>query len=115
MPYHIEDLVRLHDDIKSGPWFSKETMRFFGTRLTGNFKRLDDFNALFITTEHCPWGEDHKRLASVRHARLETYLRETNGRSCQRVVIRTVGEFNKLTLARAKTLMRDTELKEVQS
>lgn len=103
MPWGTDELVRLYRDTGSGHYFDKDTMRFFRSRVTGNFRRISDKEALFITTERGPCA-DSKRLATIRRARIVDYKRE-GGDLVSRVEIETVGEFNSLTLPRAKRIM----------
>lgn len=104
MPWNIQDLKDLYQYTSSGHWFDADSMRFFKTRLTSHFKRLDDNSALFVTTEKGPNGE---RKASVRLAKLIDYTRDMDGRECTLVSILTVGDFNTLTLAQAKTVLKN--------
>ena len=101
MAWSSEELKSLYEHTSSGHWFDKDTMRFFKSRLTENFRRLDDETALFITTEKAPFAES--RRASVRIARL---VKADNFRGIK-VQIDTVGDFNALTLSRAKTVMKN--------
>lgn len=103
MPYNVEDLIRLYEETSSGFFFSKDTMRFFKSRVTSNFRRIDDKRALFITTEQCA---NKQRMATIRIAELVDYARE-DGRTCHKIQISTSPQngFNKLTLAQAKRVM----------
>jgi DNA replication protein DnaD len=105
MPYVSRDLVDLYNHTSSGHFFDKDTMRFFKSRLTDNFKRIDDKNAYFITTEKGPM-ETSKRMATIRKATIVDVIRD-NGNMISKIEIDTVGDFNKLTLARAVRIMRD--------
>lgn len=96
------ELVSQYQYLSSGHFFDRDTMRFFGSRLTDNYRRLNDTEALFITTEKGPSGI---RRATVRRAKLVTFVRESDGRECEKITIDTVGEFNKLSLAQAKSVM----------
>lgn len=109
MPYTSTDLVNLYQNTSSGHYFDKETMRFFKSRVTSNFRRLDDTNALFITTE-CGPAPGSKRLATIRHAKIVEYVREGDGRICQRIEIKSVGTFNIMTLYYAKQVMQSIPL-----
>lgn len=112
MAWSSEQLVQMYNYLSSGHYFDKDTrmasnsplveMRFFKSRVTSNFRRLDDYTALFITTEQVP---DRPRRATVRLARLVTFTRESDNRQCQKIEIETVGEFNSLSLYQAKKLM----------
>lgn len=108
IPYNTEDLIRQYIQTPSGHFFDKDTMRFFRSRATCNYRRLSDTKALFITTEQGP-APGSKRLASIRIATLTEYIRE-DGRLCHKIKIETVGEFNSMTLARAKTVMAKYEV-----
>jgi hypothetical protein len=109
MPWNSRDLIRLYNDTDSGHYFDADTMRFFRSRVTSNFKRLDDFTALFITTERGPLASS-ERKATVRVARLEQVGEVADGWPKYKVEIDTLGEFNTLSLYRAKKLMEQTTL-----
>ena len=105
IPWNADDLIRLYNYTSSGHWFDRDTMRFFRTRITSQYRRIDDSTALFITTELGP-SITSKRLATVRKAEIQAYTRD-DGRECIRVTINTVGEFNGLTMYQAKKLMME--------
>lgn len=105
MPWNIDELQNIYERTDSGHWFDKDTMRFFKTRLTPYFRRIDDKTALFITTEQGPF-EGSKRKASIRRATIEDFERE-NGDLVSRVNIETVGDFNSLTVYRARQIMKE--------
>lgn len=107
--YNVNDMINQYNDWNSGHFFDKDTMRFFRSKVTDNYKRLDDQNALFITTEQFS-SETSKRLATIRHAKVIEYVRE-DGRKCVKISIDTVKEFNKMTLYRAKKDMNKLTLK----
>lgn len=109
MPYNTEDLKRLYENTSSCHWFDKDTMRFFKSRLTENFRRLNDNTALFISTEKF----NNVRFATVRIAKLINLVRD-DGREIQKIDISTFGEFNKMNLYRAKKLMESATLKDVK-
>lgn len=94
-----KELVNQYQYLSSGHFFDADTMRFFKSRVTENYKRVDDYTALFITTEKGPSGI---RLATIREAKIVTFVRESDGRHCQKIEINTVNDFNKMTLAQAK-------------
>lgn len=94
-----KELINQYQYLSSGHFFDRDTMRFFNSRLTGNYRRIDDYTALFITTEKGPSGE---RKATIREAKFVTYERESDGRHCQKIEINTIGEFNAMSLAQAK-------------
>jgi hypothetical protein len=96
------ELVNQYNYLSSGNFFDKNTIRFFKSRVTINYKRLSDNEALFITTEKC---SSEIRAATVRRATLVEYVRESDGHQKQKIVIETVGEFNRMTLAQAKREM----------
>lgn len=91
LPYTAKDLVRLYKETNSGHFFDKNTMRFFGSRLTQHYVRTSDSVCYFITTEKRP-GDD-KRRATIRRARLWI----------GKIYIDTIGEFNSFeTINQAK-------------
>lgn len=102
--YGSDELIIQYNYLSSGHFFDKDTMRFFKSRITGNYRRLSNTEALFITTERGPL-EGSKRLATIRRAKLVTYIRESDNRECQKITINTEGEFNSLSLAQAKRIM----------
>lgn len=97
-------LVKLYNETNSGHFFDKSTMKFFKSRVSGEFKRIDDKTAYFITTEQGPVSGS-KRLATVRKATIEDFRRD-DGRLISKVNIETVGEFNRLTMSQAKKVLR---------
>lgn len=101
--YSTEELKNQYISTSSGHWFDKGTMKFFRSRLTTNYRRLNDTTALFITTERGPFGP---RKANLRKAELVKYIREDN-RICYKIKIDTISPFNELTLYQAKKLMRE--------
>lgn len=107
MPWNVHDLARLYNETGSGHWFDESSMRFFKSRLTSNFRRLDDKNALFVTTEKGPNGI---RAASIRHAKIVD-ARRKDGDRVSNVRIETVGEFHSMTLAQAKRKLAKLEAK----
>lgn len=95
--YTIEDLRRFAD-YEGSPWFSPQSMKFFKTRLTSEFKQITDKKYLFVTTEK---GPDEIRRASIRVA---TLAKTKSGH--WKVSIGTHGEFNNMTLVQAKSLFK---------
>lgn len=95
--YSIQDL-RNFADYTGSHWFSKNSMAFFKTRLTENFRQLTDTQYKFITTEKGPSGE---RKASIRIATLEL-----TDSGFYKVSIETLGEFNSMSLASAKSIFK---------
>ena len=92
--YHVDDLKDYYIRSSQGHWFDKGTMRFFNTRLTSHFKKIDDMTYYFITTEKGPSGI---RKATIRQATLS----ENDSFYGFKVNIETLGEFNSMTLAQA--------------
>lgn len=89
--WNVLDLKRQYENkTQRGHWFDKDTMRFFNTRLTSQYKRVDDSTAYFITTER---GPDNKRHANIRKAVITEYTRADDGFKGYDVVISTVNEF----------------------
>lgn len=89
--YGIDEIERYH----RGHWFSKDTMRFFGTRITSHFKRIAKNKYVFVTTERNPAGERRAtlRLATVKQVKRGQPFFETH--------ISTFGEFHSMTLSQA--------------
>lgn len=98
-----KELVNQYNHFSSGNWFNADTMRFFKSRVTDNYRRLSDTEALFITTEK---GPSEVRKATIRRAKLISYTRETDGYQTYKVTIETVGEFNQMSLAQAIRAMQ---------
>lgn len=102
MSWNSDELVNLYNYLGSGHFFDRDTMRFFKSRVTSNYRRINDFTAYFITTEKGPSGI---RKATIRRAELIRVVGE-DGMERQKMEIDTVGEFNELTLAQAKTRLK---------
>jgi len=102
MAWNSKDLIEMYSATNSGHFFDPDTMRFFKSRVTDNYRRLSDTAALFITTERGPSGVTRK--ATIRRAELVAHIRE-DGRECQKIKIETVFEFNTVSLAQAKRVM----------
>lgn len=88
--YGIDEVARYH----RGHWFSQDTMRFFGTRLTSHFKRIAKNKYLFVTTERNPSGV---RKATLRLA----VVKKVKGGPWFETSIETYGDFHSMTLAQA--------------
>ena len=106
--YSSQELVDQYQYLSSGHFFDADTMRFFNSRVTSNYRRIDDTRAFFITTESFS-GNSGERFATVRHAELVKYIRAKDGREVYKIEIHTVKDFNKLSLAKAKRLMNQLE------
>jgi hypothetical protein len=79
----------------AGPFFSKETMRFFRSRLPDRGLRNGD-RVYFWTSEQCGWAGDTERAFTLRELDLVT------GR------VQTVGDFQAYpTAAKAQAAVRD--------
>jgi hypothetical protein len=102
--WSTSELVEQYNYFSSGHFFDKDTMRFFNSRITEQYKRLSDSEALFITTER--YNQSTKRHATIRRATLVQYVRESDKRVCYRIEIKTEGEFARLTLAQAKSKLK---------
>jgi len=110
----IESFIKQYNSLSSGHFFDKDTMRFFKSRITGDYKRLNDKEALFITTEvkcanKCGPCADSIRKRAIRRAKLEIYICKSDGRQWERIDITTEGEFNKMSLDQAKRTMSKIE------
>jgi hypothetical protein len=92
------ELVDQYNYFSSGHFFDKDTMRFFKSRVTSNYRRLNDNEAFFITTEK---HDGAPRYATLRKAILVSYIREKDGRECHKIKIETIGQFNKMSLPKA--------------
>ena len=67
--YTTRDLVQYYEYSQSGHFFKPDTMRFFKSKLTCNFKKLSATQYLFITTEKHHTGE---RKATLRLATVQS-------------------------------------------
>lgn len=101
MVTRVDCLEELYKNTNSGHWFDRDTMRFFNTRLPGDFKRLNDKTALFISTEK---NGANKRQATLRLATIVDLPRE-NGDMVSKVNIDTIGEFNVMSLYMARKML----------
>lgn len=110
--YGPAELIDQYNNFGSGHFFSKDTMRFFNSRVNPEYNRLSDEVAAFITTEQGP-APGSERLATVRIARLVSYVRDSDQRPCQKIVIDTLREFNKLSLYEAKKILRNLSLNQI--
>lgn len=100
MPHSVKELVDLYKDTSSGHFFDQSTMRFFKSRITENYYRVNDKVMFFITTEKGPMP-DSPRLASIRKAEIVNTVRD-DGTLVSKIKIETVGDFNEMSLAKAK-------------
>jgi len=101
------ELVNQYNYLSSGHFFDKDTMRFFSSRVTDQYRRLSDTEALFITTEI---NKDFQtnRKATIRRATLVEYVRESDQRVCYKINIETVGDFQQHeNIGSAKKAMRN--------
>lgn len=105
MPYTSHDLKNYYNYTSSGHFFDKDTMRFFNSSLTSHFKRLNNLECLFITSER---QGTNPRYYTVRRAIIVNKYEYSD--TLKKVNIDTLGEFNTLTLAQAKKLMNSMEL-----
>jgi hypothetical protein len=104
MPWNVNELRYLYEQIGSGNWFSPNNMRAFKTKLTNHFKRVSDKQAYFITTERMDYYSP--RRATVRKAVIED-IRRGDGALVSTISIQTVGEFNNLSLHQAKKFLKE--------
>jgi len=95
-----KELINQYQYLSSGHFFDRDTMRFFNSRITENYRRVSDIEALFITTEKAPMNGI--RRATIRRAKLVSYVRESDGRHCQKIAIEVVGDYGTMSLAQAK-------------
>lgn len=96
--YSSQELVNQYNRLSSGHFFDADAMQFFKRRVTENYVRLNDTEALFVTTEK---GPSEIRRATIRRAKLVSYIRESDGQECEKITLETV-DFNQLTLVQAK-------------
>ena len=92
--YSVDELRRHYERHARGHWFSADTMRMFGTRLSGDTFAED--GSVFITSE-VRWGDDN-RTYRVRWYDWREIPNTDN--DTPRGTIETVATFT--TLARAK-------------
>jgi hypothetical protein len=106
--YSIQDLEWAYTRNSMGHWFSRDTMRFFDTRLTSHFRNLGRNTYAFITTEKNPSGV---RRASIRIAKVRRKAKVFCGYT---IDIRTYGDFNSMTTARAARDLDKLKLKDLK-
>jgi hypothetical protein len=94
MSYNVTELCNLYFATKSGHFFDDETMKFFGSKLRYEFRRLSDSAALFITSEKRGFEDTRRtnnlRLAEIRDGKINITTVERN-----------------LTVSQAKKLMEN--------
>lgn len=101
-PWTVEEMMRLYAETNSGHFFDRDTMRFFKSRVLGDFKRLDDKTGFFITTEKGPNG---CRSATVRRVKIVDRIRD-DGDTVSSLTIETVQPYNELNIQAARKLMK---------
>lgn len=102
MPYNVDDMRNLYEELHSGYWFSPETMRFFRSRILDDFRRLDDETALFISSEAT---RNDFRVYTVRKA----FLKVIDDEGRMKMDIGNVGPFCQLSKKEARELMATYE------
>jgi len=105
MPWTVEEMINLYEKTDSGYFFSPDAMSFFKSRVLGDFRRLDDKNGLFITTERGPNG---RRSATVRRVKIVDRIRD-DGDTVSCLTIETIKPYNELTVYKARKLMKELE------
>lgn len=103
--WNSKELINQYNHYNSGHFFDRDTMRFFASRVTENYRRVSDRVAYFITTEKAGFS-DTRRVATIRKAELVPYTRERDGYETLKVEIETVGEFARLSLYEAKKALK---------
>lgn len=106
--YSVNDIEREYNRTDSGHWFDKDTMKFFKSKLTSHFKKLDDMTYLFISTEKKCFN-DNTRVANIRVARI---IKDESFYGFK-VHIESFDRENILTLSRAITKMSKLTLEDV--
>lgn len=105
---NIDDLVSNYKYTSQGHFFDKDTMRFFNSRLTSHFRRLNDSTYVFITTE-CNFDKT-KRFATLRTCLV---IPDKDKHCGYKMHINTYGEFNVYTLSKAKTILKNLKENDV--
>lgn len=95
---NINDLISDYEKTSSGHFFDKSTMKFFKSKITSEFRRLSDSECLFITSERF---ENNSRNYTLRKAAYNSTIREDKD-IVTKIIIKTIGDFNCMTLNRAK-------------
>ena len=103
--WNSKELINQYNHYNSGHFFDRDTMRFFASRVTENYRRVSNSVAYFITTEKSGFN-DTRRVATIRKAELIPYTRESDGYETLRVKIETVGDFARLSLYEAKKALK---------
>lgn len=89
-PSTLADMVRVYEYNSCGRWFSRDTMRFFGTRLCpATFTALAPGVYGFVSSDFSGFDRT-ARAYSVRVFEFEKYARE-DGRECIRCHVSTPG------------------------
>lgn len=92
--YTIKDLINDYEYTTSGHFFSKDTMRFFKSKVLSEFKKITD-GYLFVTSEQGPHHD--KRVFTVRKA---TVVLDESSFYGRRIEIETIDEVSFTTRAR---------------
>ncbi len=103
--YSIDDLKYNYERTSQGHWFEKSGMKFFRTKLTSHFRKVNDYTFLFVTTEQfvSSRGESSPRMATLRLCTIEI----DKSRHCgYKMNIETIGDFNSMSISQAKTKMK---------
>ena len=87
--YDIDQLIKDYEWTSSGHFFSESTMKFFKSRTTNLYKRINDNNAYFVTTEKKCFNDD-TRVFTLRKATL--FINDDNR---PKIKIETVQTFDK--------------------
>jgi hypothetical protein len=109
MAYNVSQLINDYECTSSGHFFKKDTMRFFKSKVLGEFKRLDDRNALFITSEVNPSGN---KAYTIRHATMSNKYEYSD--TLMKIDIDTVGEFHSLGKSEAIRLLKHLVIEQGQ-
>lgn len=91
--WDIDQLVKDYKWTSSGHFFDKDTMRFFKSKTTSMYKRIDDTTAYFVTTEKKCF-DDETRVFNLRKATLRK-----NDNGFYKINIESIGTYGSRYLA----------------
>lgn len=101
--YSIDDVERYYKNTSQGHWFDKDATRFFKSRMTSIFKKIDDFNYIFVSSEKSP---DADRMYTVRHL---TISPDDSMHCGYDLNISNVSDFCSLTRYKAQAMVKSID------
>lgn len=89
---HSKDLMIQYNNLLSGHFFDKDTMRFFASRLTNLDKKVSPTELYFVTSEKSGF-DDPTRQFNLRKAEL-VFTTDTEGYKYAEIRIDTIEKFS---------------------